>query len=353
MMMSLAGPWGGLVSSRPRGCEIDIDIAGKEVHEMRRSIRRTLAHRLALTVLALASGRAAEAAQVDYIAVGDSLAFGEYRFQSNPSNGDHRGYVGPFADALAGLNGGVRPNVIDLGVDGETSTTFFNGGPLGTGPDVGKPAYSLNTNYPAPYPTQSNLLLTTIASQQAAGNRIGDVTIQLGANDLFALALDPTFLAKSAAEQFAIVQSTLGAIQTNVAALITELEKAAPGAKLFVLGYYNPFAPFASDPTSPFFTTAQLSGLAIPLLNQVLAGDAQALGASFVDLYTPFQGHELAYTDVANPAIPGNVHPNPAGYAVITAQLDAAVPEPASLGMMAVGVLALLGCDRRLRARAL
>ncbi len=147
----------------------------------------------------------------------------------------------------------MRPNVIDLGVGGETSNTFFNGGPLGTGPDVGKPAYSLNTNYATPYPTQNSLLLATIAAQQAAGNRIGDVTIQLGANDIFALALDPTFLAKSAADQFTILQGALGAVQANVAALLTELEKVAPGAKLFVLGYYNPFAP--SPATRPARST--------------------------------------------------------------------------------------------------
>src|SRR5262249_41951774 len=157
----------------------------------------------------------------------------------------------------------------------------------------------------------------------------GDVTIQLGANDLFALALDPAFLAKGAAEQFAILQSTLGAVQANVAALLTELEKAAPGAKLFVLGYYNPFAPFASDPTSPLFTTPHLPALTLRLPNQLLAAAAQALAPPYIDLYTPFQGHELAYTDVANPAIPGNVHPDPAGYAVIATQLAAAIPEPA------------------------
>ena len=92
------------------------------------------------------------------VALGDSLAFGEYRFQDNPSNGD-RGYVGPYADYLAQFNGGVRPTVINLGVDGETTTTFLNGGPSGPGPVPGEPAYSLNTNYQPPYPSQNFLLL--------------------------------------------------------------------------------------------------------------------------------------------------------------------------------------------------
>ena len=92
----------------------------------------TLAALFALTPLPVAAGHQT------YIALGDSLAFGEYRFQDNPSNGD-RGYVGPYADYLAQFNGGVRPTVINLGVDGETTTTFLNGGPSGPGPVPGEP----------------------------------------------------------------------------------------------------------------------------------------------------------------------------------------------------------------------
>jgi lysophospholipase L1-like esterase len=293
----------------------------------------TLAALFALAPLPVAAGHQT------YIALGDSLAFGEYRFQDNPSNGD-RGYVGPYADFLAQFNGGVRPTVINLGVDGETTTTFLNGGPSGPGPVPGEPAYSLNTNYQPPYPSQNSLLLTTIAAEKAAGNTISTVTIQLGANDIIVLTQAPTFFTKSPSEQQGLVSGALMMAQLNLATLLAELKAQVPGANLVLLGYYDPFAPFAHDPTSPLYRVAQVSAPAIQGLDKVIATEASAFGARYIDLYTPFLGHELAYTDVANPAIPGNVHPTPAGYAVIVTQL---VPEPPSLVMGATAVLAGLG----------
>jgi hypothetical protein len=58
---------------------------------------------LVFTALAAIAPRTADAGST-YVALGDSLAFGEFRFQG-PSDGD-RGYVGPYADSLGRLNGG-------------------------------------------------------------------------------------------------------------------------------------------------------------------------------------------------------------------------------------------------------
>src|SRR5262245_726290 len=48
-----------------------------------------------------------------YLALGDSLAFGQTTPPLQPSFGD-QGYVKPYADWLATQNGGIRPNVINL-----------------------------------------------------------------------------------------------------------------------------------------------------------------------------------------------------------------------------------------------
>ena len=78
---------------------------------------RTATLAIALALTALGSGRIAVGESMKtYIAIGDSMAFGETDFTHNPSNGD-RGYVGGYADYLGTQNGGVRPTVIDLGVD--------------------------------------------------------------------------------------------------------------------------------------------------------------------------------------------------------------------------------------------
>src|SRR4051812_24592317 len=83
---------------------------------------------LSVSVVALAGTRADAAGIKTYLALGDSLAFGYTDPQhAVPSLGD-QGYVKPFADVLAARDGGVRPNVINLGIPGETTGTVFTGG---------------------------------------------------------------------------------------------------------------------------------------------------------------------------------------------------------------------------------
>lgn len=80
-----------------------------------------------------------------------------------------------------------------------------------------------------------------------------------------------------------------------------------------MLGYHNPFN---ADPKSPI---GMIADPAIKALSAVTSAEAAAFGAKYVDTYTPFLGHELAYTYIAA----GNVHPNATGYAVIGAQIGA------------------------------
>src|SRR3954447_15897035 len=83
---------------------------------------------LALAVVsALASSRPAPAGTI-YLVLGDSYALGVTSVTPPPSYGD-QGYVKHYADHLATLDGGVRPDVINLAIFGESSTTFFAPGP--------------------------------------------------------------------------------------------------------------------------------------------------------------------------------------------------------------------------------
>jgi lysophospholipase L1-like esterase len=303
---------------------------------------------LALALVFLPALRPAHAGYNSYIALGDSLAFGEYRFLDNPSNGDHRGYVGPYADYLAGVYGS-RPVVFNLGVDGETSSTFVNGGPAGDG-SPGQPGYAYNTNYTTPYPSQNQLLLSTIAAETAAGHNIGVVTVQLGANDLFVLAGSPSFQSLMPAQQYAAIVNALNGVAANDAVILTELKTLVPNAGVVMMGYYDPYGAFVNDPTSPLYPFAQLTKVAIPGLNQAIASVAGIFGDQFVNPYPLFVGHELAYTDVANN---GNVHPNATGYGQIVGLL--AVPEPSSALSLSLGGALLSGgwlFRRRLRASA-
>ncbi|MEO6809651.1 MAG: SGNH/GDSL hydrolase family protein [Isosphaeraceae bacterium] len=312
------------------------------MHEIRLTIRLAL---LGLAVLAMTAPRTVFAGFGTYIAVGDSLAFGETDFTNNPSNGD-RGYVAPFADHLAQFYGG-RPTVINLGLDSETSTTFFNGGTPGDGTVPGMPGYVQNTNYSNPFPpgtTQHGMLFSIINDQKAAGNTIDAVSIQLGGNDLFVLARSPGFFdTLTPAEQQAAVGQTLATIQQNNFALLTELRQALPQTDIVMMGYLDPFAPFRNDPSSPLFPIAQASAGAIPALNQINAGLATQFNAHYIDTYSLFVGNELTDTSIADG---GNVHPNAAGYALIAGAMQA-VPEPASLALVLIGAMGVPGLARR------
>ena len=295
--------------------------------------------------LLIGLGDRAEAGQT-YLALGDSITFGVQQDDSalDVSNGD-RGYVAGYADVLAARAGGVRPNVINLAVSGETSSSFF-----GNGVSIAGPGASIrNTNYaagslpptytgPSP-PSQDALMLATIAAQRAAGNTISTVTLTLGANDLFA---------KLAQGQNPF--DALDTFKTNEARLLGQIRALLPNANLILLNYFDPYAPFTNypDPTGPYYQLyqiAQISALVIPALNQDIRDAAATVGASYVDLYHPFQGRELADTYIAS----GNVHPNDAGYALISAAIS--VPEPGSVALLGVGLLAAAVTGRRRRAR--
>lgn len=296
-----------------------------------------------LVALVLAGSQTGLAAGIPtYLALGDSMAFGETDFTHNPSGGD-RGYVGLYADHLASINGGVRPAVINLGVNGETSSTFFQGGPQGDGTLSGFPAPQLNTNYPDATHTQNDMLQALLLTQKATGHDINTVSVQLGANDLLVTANSPGFLALPPDQQQAKLLATLGTFQANYTHLLTELHSSLPQANLLLLGYHNPFGGIPGNPL------AAVAGPAIQALNNLIAQNSAAFGGHYVDTYTPFVGHELQDTYIGS----GNVHPNDAGYALIAGQMDAqTVPEPTTLAVLAVGMAGLLIGRRRSRRLA-
>lgn len=308
-------------------------------------MRRTIvvaAALLATTTLA----RDSRAGTMTYLALGDSVAFGETNFTQNPSNGD-RGYVADYANMLAAQDGGARPIVTNLGIDGETTSSFLTGGNrvLSIPGSTDSSVQAWNTNYGSSSTTQNVAFQQAIASAKAMGNDVGVVTISLGANDLFKLAASPGFLTASAASQQAQLAATLGQIGSTYSVLLAELHALAPNAKVYALGEYNPFPANPSNPLNAIATPA------IAGLNATIHGVADAYGAKYVDIFTPFVGHEANYTYLS--ATSDNVHPNALGYSVIAAQIGAAsaVPEPSTFAVTGLGFAALAVTARRRAAR--
>lgn len=318
-------------------------------------MRRAL---LTAAVLASALPGAAYAAPT-YIALGDSITFGETDLNYAQSFGD-RGYVSRFADALAGRNGGVRPGVVNLAIDGETASSFTTNAGR-TPPVMGRgdaPLQLENLNYGnSTSASQSALFASTVAQQRALGNTIQAVTVTLGFNELAALAPMQATPATTAAA-VAQIPATLDAYRANYAGVIDQVRGLAPEADLYLLGYYNPFPADPASPAAPIFNTGGTQ------LNGVIQGLATQFGATYVDTATPFLGNEARFTyQAVQPAgssvagafggvLPiGNVHPNALGYAAIAAQVAAsggatAVPEPSTLALLGTAALAL-GVMRR------
>ena len=288
-------------------------------------------------VLGLGFAEKSEAGMV-YLGLGDSITFGQdpsTPVSLTPSFAD-QGFVRPFANSLAGLNGGIRPTVLNLGVSGEQSTSFFSA--VTTPASFGR-AWQLNQNYPNSTTSQNALMLSSIDAIHAAGNSIGAVTFQIGSNDINALTRSSAFQTASPADQQRMIVAAIRSAETNFLTVLSELKAKAPEATLILPDNWNSF---------PLGTSAHAASDGfVRFANQLIQADAQAYGAKFVDLYPLFLGRELQLTNLAT----GDTHPNQAGYAVIANALSqSVVPEPSSLVLAAVG-LGSLGVVRVVRAR--
>jgi lysophospholipase L1-like esterase len=300
------------------------------------SFLRTKQKIAGLALLALNLPLQAMAGPTDtYLALGDSIAFGETNVI--PTSFADQGYVKLYADFLATRDSGVRPHVVNLAIPGETSTSFLTG--------VSPPGYaphtvldSVNLNYQSnPAQTQNSLMLSTFASEAAAGRTITHVSYSLGTNDLIAFeALHLDFFTLTPVQQAQLVSSFFATLTANYIATLSEIRAALPHAELLLLNSYNAAAIFG--PTDPFnivdkiFDTGQTA-----MINSLIV----PFDARLVDIDQAFQGHEANFTFI----LAGDSHPNDAGYRAIADQMIiATVPEPASLSLFSGAIFGVFAC---------
>jgi lysophospholipase L1-like esterase len=264
----------------------------------RRPIRTALI--LAWVAAALASPiRAAEPATL-YVALGDSLAWGD-----GASVPGETAYVPIMADYVAGTPHGAAKDHTNLAVRGETTSSFIGGGQLA-------------------------------AALAAIGDPSTDtrvVTLSVGGNDLLDLLNDPTdpCVADPSSQtcQFLVGAALFGVAQ-NYPVILGSLAAALAGdpgdERVLVLTLYNAFG----GTGSPFEAAVDVGLLGSDLridcaalatdptaagLNDIVACTSLALGATVVDSYPVIGDQALALTHIGDPGF--NIHPNDAGYELI------------------------------------
>ncbi len=272
---------------------------------------------------ALSHAARAQAPQ-NYIALGDSYAYGYTSQATTPAGLGDMGYVSLFANYLATRNNNVRPSLTSLATPGETTQSLRSGPPAS--------AYNLN------YTGTGNQSQIAVYEQRAAAialaaSRVDYVTLQVGGNDLLNLFVSTQFQAADLATRETLINDRLALVQTNYDNILSRVRAAAPQARIFLLGYPDPFAGLNPNPLAGYSTRITQRE------NALFQSLAPTYGATYVDIFTPFVGNETAYTNIQSqdPAGSGfpNFHPNAQGYSVIAGRLQAAVavPEPSALAL--------------------
>ena len=201
----------------------------------------------------------AAAAPSYYLSLGDSLAFGyqpDLVAAGDLNAADYRSYAEDYA--------AMRPNLtlINFGCPGETTHTMLAGGCPWPG--------TLHDSYGGAG-SQAAAALAFLSAHQG---EVSLISIDIGSNDLLSLVDGCQGAANPQQCILNGLPSSLAALATNYATLLTELVAAAPGAHLVLFNYYNPLA--LDLPGSD-----ELTGLASNLVDQL----ATAFHATVADAF--------------------------------------------------------------------
>lgn len=251
--------------------------------------------------------------QRSYLALGDSLAFGfqEAKFlalapQGDPAAAFDTGYVDDLANAIEQRYPPLQ--VINDGCPGETTDSFISG-------PCAYQLAGLPLHHPYAGGPASSQLSDALAFLNAHRNFVNPITIDIGANDVLAVAERVCALQLACIGEHA--QALIEHVSANLGLILADLREAAPHAKIVVLGLYDPF-----DGKLPG------SDALAAQVNEAMAADAAAAGALFVDplpvFNPPGPGEEETICRLTNMCpegtidlVRGDIHASDQGYAVL------------------------------------
>ncbi len=217
---------------------------------------------------------AAENEQLDYLALGDSLAAGQ-----TPNNAIDKSY----ADYLASqLNKVGMLSSFDkrFAVSGYTTTDILA---------------DIETNKSV---TDSS---GNTADIQTAIANAEIITLDAGANDVLKQIKFDKETMKVTIDPVK-VNSTIFTIGVNTSTILAKIKTLNPNADVYVMGYFNPFSILPAEYQTQF-------QLLLNSLNQTIENSAKLNGAAFVPTAAAFAKNTAAY--MPNPL---DVHPNQDGY---------------------------------------
>lgn len=162
------------------------------------------------------------------------------------------------------------------------------------------------------------------------------VTVTLGGNDVgFAEVMITCALTDNCQNTYKSggtdqLKDRINKLAPRIKSMVTDIKRHSPTAKIMVVGYPKLFPSTNESHTcssSYPLSRAEMSyldGVNVEL-NRQIAQQTRAAGGEFVDMYTPFKGHDMCQTldkRYINPISTdsGSVHPNAAGHKVIAEQ---------------------------------
>jgi len=285
----------------------------------------------------------------DYLALGDSLAYG---YQAAKFGAEYpnivpstfnTGYVDVLSSWLQSLK---RPiDTTNFGCPGESSDSFRLGGRGAATGYTFVPNAAFCGDQPAPgvgaifnkawlHDSYGGSQLDAALAFLKKHPHTSPITLDIGANDTLIFLEQCQFGAVPNCITPAAIANLYAHIAANVAAIVSALRAAAPRAEIVFLGLYNPYP--AVLPGGDQLTKT---------LNTMLRSVVTGLGAAFADPLPVFNpasvtgGSEVAdipsiclFTNMCpggifNPTSPfADIHPTDTGYATLAGLLAAATP---------------------------
>lgn len=259
---------------------------------MKRTRSRILAALLLPVLVVLGTGLAGPAAAEDrstrwYLSLGHSLAAGRQLAPAPDLTGGYAGQV-----LAAERERDPKTRLRNLGCySGETSTSMLQGNPA------------------CPY-DEGSQFAQALVFLKAHKDDTGLVTLNIGTNEVTPCLRRPT-----TPEIATCVQQQLGVLAGNLSHMLREIRAAAPGARVVVGNFYNPYV--VHPQLGALSTQFQLV-----LNEQVIRPIATAYGARVADVAAAFHSYDAQAASYICQhtwmCSHGDIHPRPSGYDLIS-----------------------------------